>query len=167
MIILRNFKSYSPTPRPAGLEFAAFTQSEDGIDWYEAQHLFSKETLKVVFDETNKQVFITNTDVSFLFPIDGASVAEIEWVKITEGESYLYDEVHNTLKVDITAKHFIERKNRLSEITEEVDRLRDEVLTDLASEEDKQRFEALIKYRKALLNTKITSTDIEWPTKPE
>ena len=166
MRIFRNFKGYRPHAIPSGLEFAAFTQSEEGHDWYSLQDQFQQETLKVVFDEKSKSVLITNQDPSFLFPADGTSIAEIDFVDIKQGVMYVYDEEHNTIVPDVQANRYIEQQRRIAECSGEIDRLRDEVLSGIANEEDTQRFTALVKYRKAVESIDITQSNMAWPDRP-
>ena len=74
----KNFTKYTPGQEKKHLVELGigFLQDENGNDWYECQKLFSENTVKVVYDDNNIIVSISN-DVSTLWP-DGASVAETE-----------------------------------------------------------------------------------------
>ncbi|UUF23017.1 hypothetical protein NQB69_15765 [Escherichia coli] len=72
MLNIKNFKPYTPENM---LVNASYLMSEDGQDWYECQKLFSPDTVKVVYDNSNVIISFSQ-DVSSLFPVN-ASVAEV------------------------------------------------------------------------------------------
>lgn len=85
MIHLKNFTQYTPKVTEDN-EFLAnlgaiFIRCEDGQDWYDAQVLFSQDTIKIVYNEdgivTATSSDAQNHDVSRLFPAD-RSILEVK-----------------------------------------------------------------------------------------
>ena len=52
-------------------------RDEDGLDWYESQKDFQKETFKILYYSDNKMVIGYNKDVSMLAPFENTSVIEV------------------------------------------------------------------------------------------
>lgn len=75
MLYIKNFKTYTPSSKPFG-DGAVYLISDSGIDWYQMQSQFSRDTLKVVFDKTGLIVSCSR-DVSALCPTD-CGVLELE-----------------------------------------------------------------------------------------
>lgn len=167
MLILHDFKEYTPSNIPAGLEQAIFMRTEDGRDWYEIQPLFKNFTLKVIFISNNCKVLAVNSDPSMLFPTDGTSVAEIDPIKIDRNVPYIYNKTNNTISIDIELKNRIKMQKIIAGVSKEIDKLRDEVITGFASKSESKLFMSLVRYRKDLEAVNISQTDITWPEKPK
>lgn len=73
MLYINKFKLYEPSNAIDGV---LYLKSEDEKDWYEIQPQFSKNTLKVMFDD-NGLVISCSRDASLLFPIN-CGVLEVE-----------------------------------------------------------------------------------------
>lgn len=73
MLYINKFKLYEPSNAIDGV---LYLKSEDEKDWYEIQSEFSKDTLKVMFDD-NGLVISCSRDVSLLFPVN-CGVLEVE-----------------------------------------------------------------------------------------
>ena len=167
MVILYGFKEYTPSVVPSGLERAAFTRSENGEDWYETQKRFKEHTLKIVFSSSDYRVLAYDNDPSKLFPPDGAGVAEIEPVDIKAETPYVYDKESNTICLDMEMCNYIEKHKKIANATKVIDKLRDDVLTGLASENEKKRFSSFIKYKKEVELIDVSQSAIEWPVEPD
>nr|DAN92998.1 MAG TPA: tail fiber assembly protein [Caudoviricetes sp.] len=73
MLYINKFKLYEPSNAIDGV---LYLKSEDEKDWYEIQSQFSKDTLKVVFDDSGL-IISCSRDASLLFPVD-CGVLEVE-----------------------------------------------------------------------------------------
>ena len=74
MLYINKFKPYEPSSN--AIDGVLYLKSEDEKDWYEIQSQFSKDTLKVMFDD-NGLVISCSRDVSLLFPVN-YGVLEVE-----------------------------------------------------------------------------------------
>ena len=74
MLYINKFKPYVPSGN--AIDGVLYLKSEDEKDWYEIQSQFSKDTLKVMFDD-NGLVISCSRDVSLLFPVN-YGVLEVE-----------------------------------------------------------------------------------------
>ena len=74
MLYINKFKPYVPSSN--AIDGVLYLKSEDEKDWYEIQSEFSKDTLKVMFDD-NGLVISCSRDVSLLFPVN-YGVLEVE-----------------------------------------------------------------------------------------
>ena len=74
MLYINKFKPYVPSSN--AIDGVLYLKSEDEKDWYEIQSQFSKDTLKVMFDD-NGLVISCSRDVSLLFPVN-YGVLEVE-----------------------------------------------------------------------------------------
>lgn len=129
---------------------ALFLTSEDGRDWYEAQQLFSDDTIKIMYD--NDGVIISaitevvpsrgNTRaVSMLWPVN-ASVAEVESVPdgFSANGQWLFTESGEIIPKPPTIQTLENKKSRLlDEAANEIDALRD-VVKYAESEEEKAHY---------------------------
>lgn len=71
---IKNFKECNPKIRPYG-DSVIYYQSEDGLDWYDSQDLFQKNTLKIEYNPDGT-ISRFSYDVSMLSPL-GRSVLEV------------------------------------------------------------------------------------------
>lgn len=74
MLYINKFKPYVPSSN--AIDGVLYLKSEDEKDWYDIQSQFSKDTLKVMFDD-NGLVISCSRDVSLLFPVN-YGVLEVE-----------------------------------------------------------------------------------------
>ena len=74
MLYINKFKLYEPSSN--AIDGVLYLKSEDEKDWYDIQSQFSKDTLKVMFDD-NGLVISCSRDVSLLFPVN-YGVLEVE-----------------------------------------------------------------------------------------
>ncbi|MCU1792384.1 hypothetical protein CUU52_05055 [Pectobacterium polaris] len=166
------FKKYIPKDKLELLNYnAIFLVSESGDDWYECQTSFSKDTIKVMYDENNV-VRSLSKDVSSFFPIE-MSVAELTDVpdKVDINGGWFFDGNSVIPRVYTLAEN-IERaddkkKLLLSRINQDVIPLQDAVDLDIASEEEENKLNAWKKYRVLLMRLDTSKApDVEWPEEP-
>lgn len=143
---------------------AAFLVNGDGVDWYDYQETFSSNKLKVQVNKTG-EVVAASRDASKLFP-ENCIVIEIEEApEDITSRPYKFD--GEMLYVDSEQ----EIRSKASGLSKEADNvirlLSDERDAGIISDDDLTRWEAWVKYRKALRELDVTATDIKWPAKPE
>lgn len=89
MTVLKNFKQYTPQDADSLALIqeigALFLQSEEGVDWYQAQQSFDPNLLKVVFDGVTGVIISVSKDVHTLWPIN-ACVADVDYLTNTDLE---------------------------------------------------------------------------------
>ena len=75
-MIFKNFKQYSPKNPLYGND-AVYLRDEQNNDWYDIQKQFSKNTMKIAFNDSGL-IISCSKDISALFPID-CNVTEVEF----------------------------------------------------------------------------------------
>ena len=75
-MIFKNFKQYSPKNPLYGND-AVYLRDEQDNDWYDIQKQFSKNTMKIAFNDSGL-IISCSKDISALFPID-CNVTEVEF----------------------------------------------------------------------------------------
>ena len=174
MMHLRHFQTYVPRgdeiPEPlrgTSIENIAFKKADDGTDFYAAQALFKDDTHKIVYDDTGRVVMV-GRDIHAMFPSEGASIVELDQIDDaidTSGKTpLLYVDGH--VQEDMASKYAMQKQARLTEVQNDLATLRDEKDAGIISDEDLERFKALVKYRKALAAVDTTSTPVTWPDAP-
>lgn len=180
-MILTNFASYIPTDEDKknihdmGLGIA-FWCTEDGQDWYESQHLFAADSVKLVFDQ-NHIVRQISADVSAICPSEGMSVAEISPESVPEecwlnASEWMFDGVSIIKRTYSPAELGAQAESTKTELLEtaakKIAPLQDAEELEIATAEEREALKAWKKYR-VLLNRVDTSkaSDIEWPEPPE
>ncbi|CDM88152.1 tail fiber assembly protein [Xenorhabdus bovienii] len=169
---LKNFKSYQPDNPKFG--DCSYIQSDEGIDWYDAQKLFAPETLKIVYDSTGV-IINYNTDASMLYP-NGFSVIEMDNRHAPDGLDVHGEWQYNGEKIirriytpAELQKKAEERKRQLMDIArEKIAPLQDAVDLNIATDAEKSALTEWRKYR-VLLNRVdcTTAPDVKWPEQPK
>lgn len=85
MLYINKFKLYEPSSN--AINGVLYLKSEDEKDWYEIQSQFSKDTLKVMFDDSGL-IISSSRDVSSLFPLN-CGVLEIDTKEDNLNGSYV------------------------------------------------------------------------------
>ncbi|WP_097456967.1 tail fiber assembly protein [Escherichia coli] len=174
MLNIKNFKPYIPENTDAN---ASYLISEDGQDWYECQKLFSPETVKVVYDNSNVIISFSQ-DVSSLFPVN-ASVAEVAVSAVPAEMSidgnWLYIDGKIVPKpVNYQQKAEEHRRwlySRAADITSD---WKAELILEIISDDNKEQLKEWLLYARALKSLDFSQvTDessynaIEWPVPPQ
>ncbi|CDG88165.1 tail fiber assembly protein [Xenorhabdus bovienii] len=169
---LKNFQSYQPDNPKFG--DCAYLQSDEGIDWYNAQSLFAPETLKVVYD-INGVIINYSTDISALYP-SRSSVVEVDKNHVPAGLNvqgdWQYDgekiinRVYAPVELQQMAEH---QKRQLMDIArEKIAPLQDAGDLGIATDAEKSALTEWRKYRVRLNRINcVSAPDIDWPEQPE
>lgn len=180
MVIIKNFKTYTPDNKELLALGVSFLISGEGKDWYAAQKDFKKDTLKVAYDPETKVLRMASYDVSYFFP-QGMSVAET--TTLVKGFSidgdlskFCFDEekisVVDRIYSQDEKKQSADNKkvNLIAEAVNAINPLQYAVDLVMATEEENTRLKKLQKY--VVLLNRISSQEgypdsVEWPEKPE
>ena len=94
--------SLTPYNKEGGLTSVIYLKSEDGLDWYENQKLFTKQ-YKILVDQ-NSNIIAHTTDISGLWPIN-CSVYETDTIPSDiDKNSYKFIDGDFVLNVDYETK---------------------------------------------------------------
>ncbi len=169
---IKNLKRYTPEELFLG-ENVIYLQDDNGIDWYDAQKLFSPDTVKLAYDERGI-ICAINSDVSMLWPI-GLSVIELNPTKLPKRCLANGEWVFDGKKVSQRAYSAEEmmaraeaRKNELlASAGKAVAPLQDAVDLGMAMEEEIVQLKLWKTYRVQLnrINPQ-NAPDIDWPVAP-
>ena len=145
-----------------------FLKDENDMDWYDAQKLFAKDTLKVVFDEANI-IRSFSTDASMLNPVD-MSVGECDVSDVPVGLNIFGEWIFDAGKIIAAPVDYTEETQRqkmalMSQANNVIATLQDAVDLDIATEKEAKILREWKKYR-VLLN-RVNTTRPEWPEPPE
>lgn len=145
-----------------------FLKDENNIDWYDAQKLFAKDTLKVVFDGANV-IRSFSTDASMLNPVD-MSVGECNISDVPAGLNILGEWVFEGGKIIPAPVDYVDEAQRkklelLTLANNVIATLQDAVDLDMATEKEAKILPEWKKYR-VLLN-RVDVTKPAWPEVPE
>lgn len=181
MANFKNFKKYVPSEGQEELLAmgVGFLISDEGVDWYESQKSFAKDTLKIGYDPETKVIKTVSYDVSSLFPYN-MSVGEVEKVpKRFSLDGPFIDFVFNEDKSVIAtrvysldeskAKVDYKKSSLISEVMQLINPLQFAVDLEMATEEENKQLKALQKYV-VLLNRvsqqETYPTGVVWPEIP-
>lgn len=166
------YKKYEPdNPEVSG---ALYLKNENGLDWYDAQRMYSDDTLKVSINEYG-HVKSYSYDASALFPLDCAVIelepknvpldlnSDEEWVIVNN------DIVRRELTEDERIKaNKVEMIRQLSIARDKIEVLSDAVEFNVATDIEMQQLTEWKRYRLALTRINISKvSDIEWPLIPQ
>lgn len=108
MLNIKNFKLYEPSPSQREIDLLLtgksydYLISEDGQDWYECQKLYSKDTIKIMYDIDNVVISVVDAPVpqrgnifavSMFNPVN-MSVAEVSALPVgfeTDSGTWVFD----------------------------------------------------------------------------
>lgn len=167
MVHLKNLKLYSPKEQPHG-SYALYFRDEEGRDFYQSQHLFSEDTVKVCYDKSGN-IIQFDTDVSSLSPVD-VSVLEFDKDEIPEDlfingrwkmdtEKLVFVE-----KEGFTSVGFAEDKKKLLAIAdEEITAINDRKDLNKEQEEDT---DLLAKWKQFRITVRSCKEGDSFPDKP-
>ena len=182
MVNLKRFSVYSPETeeqRMLGRMGVTFLKSEEGYDWYEAQKLFSPDTIKFCYDDNNVICSITSAegwhDVSTLWPLN-LNVAEIpdteanRRVDISCEWQFVNGEVIPRVYTRDELIYKSEKKKTLllKRVSDVIAPMQDAFDLGIATDEEVAKLKACKKYRVLLSRIDVSAApNIEWPTPPE
>lgn len=180
MANFKNFTKYTPTDKEdLFIMGVTFLKSEEGTDWYECQKEFSKDTLKVVYDPSTKQIISVSYDVSSLFPM-GLSIGEVKTFPKRfdingNFEGFVFNEEKEIISTRVYSLEEIKdqaeakQKSLISDAMALISPLQFAKDLEMATEEEQARLKALQKYV-VLLNRvpqqETYPTGIVWPEIP-
>ncbi len=172
MKIFNKFIPYEPegSDLPSNV---LFLQSDTGVDWYEAQKEFKKDTLKVMFDSAGV-ICCAGSDVSSLWPIY-CSVAEVKPEDIPSdffvSGRWVFNgltiEQYQYTKEDLIAKAEEQKQSLMSVAADAIAPLQDAEELGMATEIELTALTLWKRYRVMLNRLDISAApDIEWPEQP-
>ncbi|HED1541878.1 TPA: tail fiber assembly protein [Kluyvera cryocrescens] len=175
MIHLKNFTEYKPSSETEkqlvypGIP-VLFLRSDDGIDWYQAQTSFKKDTMKIAYD-INGVIAGYSTDVSTLVPYD-CSVVEMQLKDVPDGmtndSTWQYvDGLITKIPIDYVAIATAEKKSLRVAADKEIAWLSDAVDAGIATEQEASSLAQWRTYRVLLM--RVNPEDgaaIVWPPVP-
>lgn len=185
---IKNFKSVLPSAVDAkkfgdNVNSIQFLLSEDGRDWYECQSLFSDDTIKIMYDGSDRIVSVVDAPVSqrgniyavSMFHPVGMSVAEVAVAdypaECKADGTWVYDGIQiykrEATQQEITEENQREQKSRQSEAALLAFPLQAAVSLGFATTEQEQALKALQQYSVDLTCTDITAMPANWPSLPE
>lgn len=171
--------------RPEYLRFgeASYLRDDKGVDWYDSQKNFAKDTLKVAYDPDSKIVMgagfnLGNPEVPDSFWPAGLSVAETYYYPsdfVLENGKWVFDEEANAVKLkvdtleEVTAKVEKEIKQKIQDTMLLINPLQFAKDLEEITEDEAARLKALQKYV-ILLNRvpqqETYPTGVVWPEIP-
>lgn len=162
---LINLKKYMPDNAIAEVSYLI---DENGLDWYENQHKFDVDLLKITVDSKGN-IWSSSYDISMLFPLS-LSVYELTSIPVDFNiDSYQFIN-EQLVKKNIFFEEIKERerikKIKLAEISDEIEILSDSVILNMASRQEKEKLEILKKYRILLNRVDISDINAIFPDKP-
>lgn len=170
---MNNLKPYTPSENNL-VEGVLFLKDEKGNDWYENQRKFNPDFIKIAYN-SDGVICSMNLDISKLWPIN-LSVTEMSPEDLPKefavDGNWIFDGTSIKQKVysknEEIAKAELERSNMVSKASVVISPLQDAIDLDIATEEEKQKYNTWRLYR-VLLSRVDTSTapDITWPESPE
>lgn len=141
MLYINKFKPYDPSSN--AIDGVLYLKSEDEKDWYEIQSQFSKDTLKVVFDDSGL-IISSSRDVSSLFPLNcgvleidtkednlnGLYVINGKFVNIPKpSEFHEWNGVEWVISKEKQAELFTDRKDKLlDKLANKADKIKSDLL---------------------------------------
>lgn len=172
----KEFKRYSPElPEEKEIEDginAIFLISINGEDWYRIQSSFSRDTVKIMYDEEMIIRAITK-DVTLLYP-EGCSVVELESISdnVTIDGSWQFMNNRVVLRElsyqELTQQALKKKQLLLNNADRIISPLRDAIELDIATQEEKSRYMAWKKYN--VMVNRVDLSDVEninWPECPD
>lgn len=172
---MKTFNNFTPY-EPEGSDLPSnvlFLQSDTGVDWYEAQKEFKKDTLKVMFDSAGV-ICCAETDVSSLWPIN-CSVAEVKPEDIPSdffiSGRWVFNgitiEQYQYTREDLIAKAEEQKQSLMSAAADAIAPLQDAEELGMATEVELTALTLWKHYRVMLNRLDISAApDIEWPEQP-
>ncbi|RSK69414.1 tail fiber assembly protein [Enterobacter huaxiensis] len=173
MKIFNNFTPYVPEGNdlPASV---LFLMSDNGVDWYEAQKDFKKDTLKVMFDSAGV-ICCAEIDVSGLWPID-CSVVEIDGKDVPSdfeagAGGWIFDGKKITArkfsKEEFLVKAEAQKTHLMNTATAAIAPLQDAAELGIATNVELTALNVWKRYRVLLNRLDIsTAPNIAWPDQP-
>lgn len=164
------FEKYTPEDKePIPGYDVLYLRDDQDNDWYDAQKLFSEDTIKVAYDESGA-VRSYSIEVHRLVPV-GLSVIELPATKanlrVTLGEDWFYKDGKLQQIRDYVAIATAERDSRMRAATARIDWLAAAVEDGDASDSEEAELAALRAYRTALRRLDLTvAPDVKWPETP-
>ncbi|MCT2387429.1 tail fiber assembly protein [Erwinia pyrifoliae] len=176
------FKNYIPTPGTHAGALAAqfsaqFICDAQGNDWYELQHSFSDDTIKIVYDSAGV-IQCASTDASTLWPSD-ACIAEINKNQLpkdfelpinTDGWQFDGKKIvpRAYTQEELQEKAGLIKENLLQLASDKIAPLRDAQELDIATDNEINELKLWMTYRVQINRIDITNApNIKWPGMPD
>ncbi|WP_320712080.1 tail fiber assembly protein [Enterobacter asburiae] len=145
-----------------------FLKDENDVDWYDAQKLFAKDTLKVVFDGANV-IRSFSTDASMLNPVD-MSVGECDISDVPAGLNIFGEWIFDGGKIIAAPVDYVDEAQRkklelMTQANNVIATMQDAVDLNMATDEETANLQEWKKYR-VLLNRVDVKKPV-WPPLPE
>ncbi|WP_342754035.1 tail fiber assembly protein [Pantoea sp. MBD-2R] len=181
MLHLKNLVSYIPASGKKERELYDFLRKNDlpvifycdetGLDWYESQTLFEKDTIKVAYDERGT-IRDYNNDASAIVP-NNLSVIELLQSEVPSdinrsGEWVIENDEVKPLPVNYQEKALEQKMEWLKLANDKIEILQDAQVLGMATEQEKSLLEKWKQFR-VMVNRISTDNapNLSWPSVPE
>lgn len=181
MLHLKNMVNYIPASETKERELYDFFRKNDlpvmfycdetGLDWYESQTHFEKDTIKVAYDEIGT-IRDYNNDASAIVP-NNLSVIELLQSEVPGdinrfGEWVIENDEVKPLAVNYQQKAIEKKTVWLNLANEKIEVLQDAQVLGIANEQEKSLLEEWKRFRVMVSRISTDNApDVSWPSAPE